>query len=104
VDTAAHQEHVDVDPDDGAVGRAVVRGITAGAVFGFVVTVLIGLLADLDLERAVEIAVWPGFVGGPFFGGVVAVGRFMLREERRELARQRARAGSPARPSHPAAA
>ena len=86
MDTEAHHQPLDIDPADADMGRAVVRGVIIGGFAGFVGTLVIALVADTGWRRSLQIAVWPAIVGGPFFGGVVAVGRFMAREERREAA------------------
>jgi hypothetical protein len=102
VDSDGNHVSGEIDSSDSAMGHAVVRGAVVGTVVGFVATTAIALIAGTSFGMALTVAVWPAFVGGPFFGGVVAVGRFMHREEQREAAHERVARAE--RSSSPAAA
>jgi hypothetical protein len=67
---------------DLAVGHAAQTGIIAGVVVCYPLMVAICLLAGTGLGVALLLALWPALFAGPFFGGVVSVGRLVSRVER----------------------
>ena len=68
---------------DLAVGHAAQTGIIAGVVVCYPLMVAICLLAGTGFAVALWLALWPALFAGPFFGGVVSVGRLVSRVERR---------------------
>jgi hypothetical protein len=65
---------VDVELTDADAVRALRLGSLFGIPAVFATVVLIGLAAGLSMIDAGLIAVWPGIVGGPFFGALAVLG------------------------------
>ena len=64
------------DIDDGRFGRSVILGAAVGLPIAFVViTLVVWLLFDVSLDKAVAISVWPAILTGGFVGGFVGVVR-----------------------------
>ena len=73
---------VSTDIDDARFGRIVAMGTLVGVPLVFVVSVLMAL-PGAGWPLAAGVAVWPALVGGPFFGGFVALMRAMTAHEHR---------------------
>ncbi len=64
------------DIDDGRFGRSVILWAAAGLPIAFVViTLMVWLLLDVSIDKALAISIWPAILTGGFAGGFVGVVR-----------------------------
>ncbi len=66
---------------DASVGRAFRNGSLLGVPAIYAVMVVIVLAAGGSWAQAFLIATWPALVAGPFFGGLLLLGRLVLEDE-----------------------
>ncbi len=75
------------EPDRVELGRGLGFSVLVGVATIYALMVAIGMAAGTTLPIALLLAIWPALFAGPFFGGVVLLGRQLAQIDRESVSR-----------------